>query len=350
MPGVSQRRVQSSETIHRKHMRDGIAFTAFTERGTTLAEKLRTELGGSLRSREEPLSEWVGREFPRRRALIFIGAVGIAVRAVAPHLQAKAEDPAVVVLDECGNFAIPLLSGHLGGANAVAGQIAAICGATPVITTATDLQGVFAVDLWAKRQNMTVLQPERIRQVSGKLLRGERSTVACRWPISGEIPQGVASASGETEADVAVDYRCRPSESSALQLVPRILCLGIGCRKGARAEEIREAFSEFCRQRGILPQAVVSVASIDVKRNEEGLLQYCREIGLPVCFFSAARLRETEGSFTASAFVEKTVGVDNVCERAAVLSSGGPLIERKYTGDGVTFALAEMPFAPEWKW
>lgn len=101
-----------------------------------------------------------------------MGAVGIAVRAIAPHCKSKATDPAVVVLDECGRFAVPLLSGHLGGANALARALAEACGAIPVITTATDANGVFAVDEWAKAQGCAVLEPERIKLVSGALLAG----------------------------------------------------------------------------------------------------------------------------------------------------------------------------------
>ena len=109
------------------------------------------------------LSEWTAENFQKSDALIFIGAVGIAVRAIAPHCKSKATDPAVIVLDERGRFSIPILSGHLGGANDLAKKLASICGAVPVITTATDIEGVFAVDEWAKAQNCHVLEPGRIK-------------------------------------------------------------------------------------------------------------------------------------------------------------------------------------------
>ena len=126
-------------------------------------------------------------QFAQADALIFVGAVGIAVRAIAPHCKSKATDPAVVVLDECGRFAVPLLSGHLGGANALARALAEACGAIPVITTATDANGVFAVDEWAKAQGCAVLEPERIKLVSGALLAGQHCPVwhptgPCRAP------------------------------------------------------------------------------------------------------------------------------------------------------------------------
>lgn len=326
-------------------VREGLGFAAFTERGRALAGRLQSVLGGTLRSAEEDLGAWVEKEFPHREALIFIGAAGIAVRAVAPRLRGKAEDPAVIVLDEYGRFAIPLLSGHLGGANALAERIAQVCGATAVITTATDLNAVFAVDLWAKRQNMTVLQPERIRTVSARLLRKERVRIECRWPVEGTIPQNLEVGS---PGDVVVDYR--PAGGGALQLVPHLLCLGVGCRRGISPETLEQVFARFCEERSILPQALAGAASIDCKRDEEGLLRFCEKRDLPIRFFSAEELRCVPGCFSASAFVERTVGVDNVCERAAVLAGGGELIERKYAADGVSLALAEAELRPDWSW
>ena len=149
------------------------AYLAFTEKGMALAHRLARALPGSVSrcgAGGVRLAEWTGTQFAQADALIFVGAVGIAVRAIAPHLKSKTTDPAVVVLDECGRFAVPLLSGHLGGANALARALAEACGAIPVITTATDANGVFAVDEWAKAQGCAVLEPERIKLVSGALL------------------------------------------------------------------------------------------------------------------------------------------------------------------------------------
>ena len=151
------------------------AYLAFTERGLALAQQLAAACPGPVArcgAGGPGLDKWTAAQFAASDALIYIGAVGIAVRAIAPHCRSKAADPAVVVLDECGRFAVPLLSGHLGGANALARRLAAVCGAVPVITTATDLHGLFAVDEWAKRQGCIVAEPERIKRVSGALLAG----------------------------------------------------------------------------------------------------------------------------------------------------------------------------------
>ena len=152
------------------------AYLAFTAKGLALAQQLaqtcpgtvsRCGLGGVT------LAGWTAQQFAAADALVFVGAAGIAVRAIAPHCQSKATDPAVVVLDECGRFAVPLLSGHLGGANDLACRLAAACGAVPVITTATDANGLFAVDEWAKKQNCAVWETPRIKFVSGALLAGK---------------------------------------------------------------------------------------------------------------------------------------------------------------------------------
>ena len=134
-----------------------------------------------------------------RDALIFVGAVGIAVRAIAPHCRNKAVDPAVVVLDECGHFAVPILSGHLGGANDLARALAAVCGAVPVITTATDANGVFAVDAWARHQNCAVLEPGRIKarqqQAAGRRAGAVPLGIPhCRAGPAGVVPAGRQSA------------------------------------------------------------------------------------------------------------------------------------------------------------
>ena len=343
-------------------MREGIAFLALTDRGEALAEKLAGVLGGETAraGRDLNLERWTEAAFREKTALVYVGAVGIAVRAIAPFVKHKAEDPAVLAVDETGRYVIPLLSGHLGGANALARELAAVIGGEAVITTATDLHGVFAVDLWAKKQNMAVRQPERIKTVSAKLLAGQTVLLDCRWTIRGALPENVrVLQDGEkreegipdtksTDIDVLVDFR--DAVCTGLQLVPRILHLGVGCRKGTGEEALETELEHFCRERNILPEAIRSAASIDLKHGEEGLLRFCREHDWPIRFYTAEELSRAEGSFSGSEFVRSVAGVDNVCERAAVLRSGGKLTETKYAQNGVTFALAEEQAYFDWSW
>ncbi len=322
---------------------------AFTDAGEALARRLADALGGTASrcGRPEPLSVWAGRCFANAQALIFVGAAGIAVRAIAPHLRGKAFDPAVIVMDECGQFAVPILSGHLGGANDLARRIAALTGAVPVLTTATDTNGVFAADSWAKGQGCAVANPENIKNVSAALLSGGTVTLRSPWPVAGSPPKGVVL-TAEGPCDLALTVT--RAEPNILQLVPRIAVLGVGCRQNISAEAIEEAYRVYLAENNVWEQAVYKVCSIDRKADEPGLRAFCAAHGLPLETFSAGHLRSVPGSFSASSFVEQTVGVDNVCERAAVLGSGGTLYRKKAAGNGVTMALALSPFTPDWRW
>ena len=328
----------------------GLRLLSFTERGKHLAERLGEKLGGQAfctRDRENfSLRSWTEEAFASGDDLIFVGAVGIAVRAVAPFLKSKAQDPAVVAVDEGGSFAVPLVSGHLGGANALAKRAAAVCGAVPVITTATDVNGAFAVDLWAKKRNLTVMEPERIKLVSSKILAGVPARVRSCCPVDGEMPAGVLPAGETWDFEVGL-FR---TEGEILHLVPGAAVLGVGCRKGTPAETLERAFSGFCGKNSLFPQSICAAATIDLKAEEQGLLDFCKAHGWPLSVFSAEELNGVEGTFTPSEFVKKTTGVDNVCERSCVLCSGGTLAVRKYAGDGVTFALAMKPLKLDWSW
>ena len=326
------------------------AYLAFTDTGLALARRLADALPGSVDrcgSGGVSLAGWTALQFAQSDALVFVGAVGIAVRAIAPHCRSKASDPAVVVLDECGRFAVPVLSGHLGGANDLARALAAVCGAVPVITTATDAHGIFAVDEWAKHQNCTVLEAERIKHVSSKLLAGQSVRFAAEFPVQGTPPAGVDPARTPAEADFALTLS---PAGDALHLVPRIGVLGIGCRRGTCAEPLEAAFADFCARHSLAPACIAAAASIDLKADEAGLLAFCRAHGWPITFYSAEQLRALSGPFTPSPFVQSVTGVDNVCERAAVLASGGCIRIPKQAGGGVTFALALCPYAPDWRW
>lgn len=329
------------------------AYLAFTEKGMALAHRLARALPGSVSrcgAGGVRLAEWTSTQFAQADALIFVGAVGIAVRAIAPHCKSKATDPAVVVLDECGRFAVPLLSGHLGGANALARALAEACGAIPVITTATDANGVFAVDEWAKAQGCAVLEPERIKLVSGALLAGHTVRLASDWPVQGTPPAGVALAGAGEAADFALTLTPEKTAPEALHLVPRVGVLGVGCKRGTTADQLEAAFAAFCAAHGLAPAGIRGAASIDLKQDEPGLAAFCAAHGWPITFYTARQLQAVEGHFTPSAFVRSVTGVDNVCERAAVCAAGGPLQVPKQAGGGVTLALAAKPFAPDWSW
>ena len=340
-----------------------IYYLAFTEQGQRLAQKLASAIGGGvfLSRQAGGVHQWTARFFSQADGLIYIGAAGIAVRAIAPFIKSKTTDPAVIVIDEGGSFVVPVLSGHLGGANNLARELAAVTGGVPVITTATDVSGRFAVDEWAKRQNCLVKDPKKIVQISSKILSGCEILVQSDWPVTGPEPEFVRqTACGNNEddtrgADVTVSIRCHSGTDSVqktpLQLIPRIAVLGIGCRRGTKASYLEDRFQFFLKETGIEEGAVCAAASIDLKKDEPGLLQFCRDRNMPFYVYSAEQLLALEGSFTSSPFVKKVTGVDNVCERSAVCAAeGGELLAHKTVYDGVTMALAVKPFHPDWKW
>ena len=328
------------------------AYLAFTSKGLALARKLAAAQPGAVARCGEngvTLANWTAAQFAQSDALVFVGAVGIAVRAIAPHCRSKATDPAVVVLDECGRFAIPLLSGHLGGANDLARQLAKACGAVPVITTATDANGVFAVDEWAKHQHCLVAEPARIKKVSSALLAGRTVRFASDWPIQGTPPAGVEPAGDAAQASFALTITPTMTPN-ALHIIPRIAVLGIGCKRGTPADKLADAFAAFCAETKLAPQSIAAAASIDLKKDELGLAEFGQKQGWLVTFYTADELRAAPGQFAHSDFVQSITGVDNVCERAAVLAAGGPVWAHNWARDGVTFAVALRPFTPDWRW
>lgn len=299
-------------------------------------------------------SAWAGEKFSDSDALIFIGATGIAVRSIAPYVASKKSDPAVLVVDECGKFVISLLSGHLGGANELAQQIAEALHSTAVVTTATDVNGLFAVDVFARKNGLRVCNPEAIRHVSGKLLQGEIIVMAvdpaCMSPeemAELQPPKEVKLISwNEAQAEHAVDVwitKKEPREySKTLILAPKTAVLGMGCRKNKSYKEIKQMIKTLVDSRKIDLDDIYALASVDVKEKEPGLQELAQHLRVPFVVFSAGELKKVSGDFTASAFVSRTVGVDNVCERAAVAAAdGGSLLIHKQAMDGVTIAVAK---------
>lgn len=327
-----------------------LMYLAFTAKGKALADALAAALGGSAMRCNQPLNlaAWTKAAFAGADGLVFVGAAGIAVRAVAPCLQSKAADPAVVVVDECGRYAVPILSGHLGGANALARRIAGACGAIPVLTTATDANGVFAVDEWAKRQGCAILDVQRVKAVSAALLAGGTVRVKSAWPVLGEPPPGLTLAAENEDAEVLLDLHQK--DTAALRLVPKIAVLGVGCKRGTARQALEQALQALLAGTGMCAQAICCVASIDLKQEEPGLLAFCKAHGWALHTYTAARLQSVPGRFTPSAFVQKVTGVDNVCERSAVLAAGGALYQGKQAGGGVTMAVALKPYQPDWRW
>ncbi|MEG0764966.1 MAG: cobalamin biosynthesis protein, partial [Pseudoflavonifractor sp.] len=251
--------------------------------------------------------------------------------------------PAVVAVDEGGAWTLPLLSGHVGGANALALRVAGILGGQAAISTATDVNGLFAVDAWAKSQGLVLCERALAKKISAALLEGAELGFASEFPAETPLPLGFAPGPHDLGFAVTLDEGSAEF-SETLHLIPQILHLGIGCRRGVTPEAIGALADRVLAEHGFSPKGVRGVETIDLKQNEPGLLAFCAQRHWPLVAHSASALAAVPGAFTASDFVAKTTGVDNVCERAAAFG-GRQLLVKKQAADGVTVAIAAEAFA-----
>lgn len=285
--------------------------------------------------------EWTEEAFNKNDALIFIGASGIAVRAIAPYIKSKDVDPAVIVIDEEGNFVIPVLSGHIGGANDLAKEICDYTMSIPVITTATDINGKFAVDNFAVKNKLIIKDINKIKVISSNILKGNKVSLLCDGHIEGNVPSEL-SLSSEGDVGIVISAMDKDCFKERIKLIPKSLVLGIGCKKNTPMENIEELVLEVLQHNNIFMESIKMVASIDLKKHEEGLINFCNKYNKEFKVFSASELEKAKGEFTSSTFVKSITGVNNVCERAAVVASKqGNLIIKKTSKNGVTVAIAE---------
>ncbi|MBN7772392.1 cobalt-precorrin 5A hydrolase [Clostridium aminobutyricum] len=302
---------------------------------------------------EKSLTKWTKEVFEHQDAIVFIGATGIAVRAIAPYIKSKKEDPAIVVIDEKAHYVISLLSGHLGGANQLAQSIAESLDATPIITTATDINGKFAVDLWAKENGLTIKSMKAAKQISADILKGKTIYIYSESKLEGEIPPELSSVDAVTLKDkiregetcIVITEKILDSlkgkEGNVLQLIPRSISIGLGCKKGVSFKTVDEFLKNTLAKAEISAAAVERFASIDLKKEEAAFHKLSTKWKLPFYTYSGEELLTAQGEFTESNFVRSVTGVENVCERAAVLSSDhGTLLWKKEAYNGVTIAIA----------
>lgn len=378
-----------------------LSIISFTKKGWELSQKIAASLENMTICRvytkcsalretaveagtayvEESLEAWAHSRMEEKHGLLFIGACGIAVRAIAGSVTDKLTDSPVLVMDELGQYVIPLLSGHMGGANELAGDLAAVTGAIPVITTATDLNHKFAVDLFAKRNGLYIENKEGIARVSSRILAGKTVTLGVEpghllemQSKDGDLigKEGRNTSKEEikekTSLELLDEERWQEGDiiissdlsirGKLLTLRPKEYILGMGCKKGKEASALEAFITESLKEAGIDVKEVLALASIDKKAKEAGLLACAEKLRLGFWTYSAEELQAVEGEFTGSDFVKKQVGVDNVCERAALRACEdtmrktegreermGILSCRKRAKEGMTLAIARR----EWR-
>lgn len=373
-----------------------LAIISFTENGIKLSQTVAKRLSGrkvtlytkcsrytaedlNVQRVKESLQVWTAQRMAEGDALLFIGACGIAVRAIAPNLTDKLHDVPVLVMDEEGQYVVPILSGHVGGANELAHELAGLMDACPVITTATDVQKKFAVDLFAKCNHLEIMNKDGIAKVSAKALAGEQLTIAvraqnieCYHPKFCEVceedfteaenqllreasmhkqdqeacgvepPLRLVPYVKDQPVDIVVS-EMQDNKNALIWLRPRRYVVGMGCRKNKDTEELLAFYQETLEQAMVEPGEVYALASIEKKKDEPGLLAISERMRIPFFTYTAEELNRVGACVHSSEFVKAQVGVDNVCERAAFAGCGvsGWLIYEKHAFDGMTIAIAE---------
>lgn len=343
-------------------------------------------------SMKETVKACVDEYFEQVDAIVFVTASGIAVRSVAEHLTHKSKDPAIVCMDECSKHVISLVSGHAGGANALTQMLADVMWATPVITTATDVEGQFSIDDYAREHNLVVTHWAKAKAISAEVLATGAKPV---WVDEAEVSQEEEKNAceickeqkstgidvGKIENDgceneigvqklqigshqVVITPQDVSVDAQTLQLIPRCIVAGVGCKKGIPVDKIEHAVQDAFAKAGLRMEALCAVVSIDLKKEEAGLLEFCETRNVPFETYAAEELQAVPGTYSASEFVSGVTGVDNVCERSAVkyasehgMNQGeqllgrqakhGELLLRKQAYGGVTVALAYV--CSEWK-
>lgn len=335
------------------------AIASFTRNGAALSNSIQKHLISighfseaystkkyapdyELKSFQNNISKWTELKFRISDCIIFVGASGIAVRTIAPLIIDKTKDPAVLVIDDNARFVISLLSGHIGGANKITQMLADYLKAIPVITTASDINHKFAVDNWAVENDLAILNINEVKHITSAILDGQTVGLASDFEIEGTIPEQLKIAEHEKIGIcISFDENKKPFERT-LNLIPKIISIGIGCRKNCPLESIEKTMLSCLEKDHISLKAVKNIASIDLKKDEIGLLEFSDKYGIDLITYSSLDLSQAKGSFTASEFVSSITGVDNVCERAASLASGsGKIIMKKSIGQGVTTAIAQ---------
>lgn len=333
-----------------------IACISFTQQGKEIGEKLvksssknnkyivhhfiNDEIHGGIKTR----MDYFVKEYD---GLIFISATGIAVRFMNPYIINKTLDPAVVVVDDGGNFSISLLSGHIGGANRLAQWVGDIIGAIPVITTASDNRGIESIDLFAMKNNYHMEDMEAVKDITAmmvnknkvgfyselkEVIKYDNLKILDNYKDKDHSIQGVIIVSSQKRIDIPYEKHCR--------LIPKNINIGIGCRRGMEGKRIIEAIENILTQLNLSSKGIKAIGTIEVKKDEIGIIEACNHFNCPLKIFTLEEIKKIEDNFPKSQFVKKTIGVYSVSEPSAYLL-GGKMLTGKIKIDGITISVAK---------
>jgi cobalt-precorrin 5A hydrolase/precorrin-3B C17-methyltransferase len=321
-----------------------IAIIYLSERGKNLAEKIIPFLPKSkiyTFNKEKLFEIWES-----HKALIFIMATGIVIRSIAFFITNKKNDPAVLVIDEKGKFIIPLLGGHQAGANELAKELAKFLNSTPVLTTASDLSELPALDLWIERCGFKIKNPSLLPKTISKFIDKRKLNLFIEKNIQIPLPEYFQITDNLLSADIIITNKSYQTDK--LILVPQNLFVGIGFHEGITEEEIEKRIREVFSEKGFLFEAIKGVATLERKANYQALKEFCKKHGFKLYGYSSSELNQIKG-ISHSETVFNAVGVSSVCEQASLLASRGKLVIPKQVFKDMTIAVAECNYTIQGK-
>lgn len=298
---------------------------------------------------KKPLKEIVAEEFTKRELLIFIMATGIAVRLIASLLQHKGRDPAVLVIDEGGANVISLLSGHIGGGNLWAQRLGEAIGGRPVITTASDVKGLLSIDMLALEYNCCLMDWEKAKRITSYIVDGGRVGIYSDDIELQGLPKEYLQENdlgGLKKYPFGVFISTKPISilgEDILQLFPRSLVVGIGCKLGTKKEAIINELKQAFKDVGESIHSISKLATIERKARELGIVEAAKELKVPLEIIPISEISKVQEAFIGSSFVENTVGVRAVSGPCCYLASNrGKILLDKWRNNGITISIAEI--------
>lgn len=279
---------------------------------------------------ENGLQNFFEKNLLKYDTFLFITASGIAVRTIAPFIKSKDKDPAVLTMDEEGNFIISLLSGHLGGANEAAKILGEITGAVPVISTASDVSGKIAVDTIAMKINGKLESLESAKKVTSLIVAGKEVDIKVPENMENENPQGVILISNRKNIEIA-------------KIIPQNIVVGIGCKKNKEAEKIIDAVKDSFEKLNLCEESIRVFATVDIKENEVGIIGTAEYFGKELKIISREDIQKIENNFETSQFVKKSIGVGAVSAPCAFIAGKGrgKFLAEKLKYEGITISIFE---------
>ncbi len=315
-----------------------ISIISFTSSGFKIGKKIENHFENCKHYYHKDLgvkvSSLMKDIYEESQAIVFISATGIAVRMISPYIKNKKVDPAVLVIDDQGRFIIPLFSGHLGGANELSKKITELFPkSTLVITTASDSRGFISPDLFVKDMGFYFYNEEKLTEFTSAMVEGEKIYLYSEVEINWDYPNFIRIDSLENIKDseklIYISSRKISGKYNYLQIIPKNLHLGIGCRRGVSSKLMREFVEEVFKDNKLLPEAIESISSIDLKSDEQGILELAKNYKAKTIFYRTEELQEVEYMFEISEFVRKTVGTGSVAEASCYLTSKNIIVDKK---------------------